>query len=62
MKNKTIFTRKLGIWIMIVGLLIAFPINIFLIEFVNESIDVDIFGVLIFIIGLVIMIVRWKKR
>ena len=25
------------------------------------KIDIDIFGALIFIIGLVIMIVRWKK-
>ena len=46
---------------MIIGLLIMIPINILLIEFVNENIDVDIPGLFIVIIGLIITITRWKK-
>jgi hypothetical protein len=54
-------SRKMGIWLMIIGFLVAVPINILLIEFVSKSIDVDIFGALIFVIGLIITIAGWKK-
>lgn len=56
-----LISRKTGIWLMIIGFLVAVPINILLIEFVNESIDVDIFGALIFVIGLAIMLIGWRK-
>jgi len=61
LKIMNLLTRKAGIWIMIIGLLIMIPINILLIEFVNENIDVDIPGLFIVIIGLIITITRWKK-
>ncbi|MFH1787364.1 MAG: hypothetical protein ABH811_01065 [archaeon] len=51
-------TRKTGIWMMILGVAMQF-INIITYEY--WEIDIDIFGVLIFIIGLVIMVVRWKN-
>jgi hypothetical protein len=57
---KGLLTRKNGIWLMIIGVLIAVPINILLIEFVNESIDVDILGAMIFVLGLVITIACGK--
>jgi hypothetical protein len=57
-KGKSCFTRKMGIWIMIIGFAMQF-LNI--ITYGYWGIDIDIFGALIFIIGLVIMIVNWKK-
>ena len=54
----TLFTRKLGIWLMVIGVAFQF-LNI--ITYGYWGIDIDIIGALIFIIGLVIMIVRWKK-
>ena len=45
---------------MIIGILVVIPINILLIEFVNESIDVDIFGAMLFVLGLVIAIACGK--
>ena len=57
---KELLTRKNGIWLMIIGVLVAIPINILLIEFVNESIDVDIFGAMLFVLGLVIAIACGK--
>jgi len=51
-------TKKLGIWMMIIGLAFQF-INI--ITYGYWEIDIDIIGALIFIIGLVITIARWKK-
>ncbi len=53
---KELLTRKNGIWLMIIGVLVAIPINILLIKFVNESIDVDILGAMLFVLGLVIAI------
>lgn len=50
-------TRKTGILLIIIGVAMQF-INI--ITYGYWGIDIDIFGVLIFIIGLVIMIVKWK--
>jgi cation transport ATPase len=57
---KELLTRKTGIWLMIIGVLVAIPINILLIEFVNESIDVDILGAMLFVLGLVIAIACGK--
>jgi len=53
-----LFTRKLGIWMMIIGIAFQF-LNI--ITYGYWGIDIDIIGALIFIIGVVIMIIRWKK-
>jgi len=50
-------TRKTGIWIMIIGIAMQF-INI--ITYGLLEIDIDILGAMIFIIGLIIIIVRWK--
>ena len=51
------FSRRLGIYMMIIG--VAFQL-INIITYGYWGIDIDIFGALLFIIGLVIMIVRWK--
>ena len=51
-------TRKIGIILMIVGVLMQF-LN--MITYGYWGIDIDIFGALIFIIGLIIIIVRRKK-
>ena len=56
-KNKFL-TRKLGIWVAAIGLVIflATPLAIYL-----WDMDIDILGFFLFILGLLIMIVRWKK-
>ena len=59
MELKKIFTRKLGIWMIVVGVLMQF-INI--LTYGLWGIDIDIFGALIFIIGLILIIVRWKVK
>jgi hypothetical protein len=51
-------TRKTGIYMMIIGLVFQL-LNIITYGF--WGIDIDIWGALIFIIGLIVMIVRWKK-
>ena len=51
-------TRKTGIWMMIIGLAFQF-LNI--ITYGLFKIDIDIFGAAIFIAGLAIMIIWWKK-
>ena len=51
-------TRKFGIWMMIIGFAMQF-INYF--TYTYWIIDIDILGALIFIIGLIIMIIKWKK-
>ncbi len=51
-------TRKLGIILMIVGVAFQF-LNI--ITYGYWGIDIDIFGVMIFVIGLLITIFRLKK-
>lgn len=53
-----IFTRKLGIWMMIIGAAFQF-LNI--ITYGYWGIDIDIIGAIIFIIGLAIIIIKWKK-
>ena len=57
--NKTIFTKELGIWMIIIGIAFQF-LNI--ITYGYWEIDIDILGALIFIIGLLITIIRWKRR
>jgi multisubunit Na+/H+ antiporter MnhG subunit len=58
MKKQKSKVKKLGIWLIIIGLAFQF-INI--LTYGLWEIDIDIFGVLIFIIGLVLVIVNWKK-
>ena len=58
MDNMVLFTRRLGIWMMIIGLAFQF-LNI--ITYGYWGIDIDIIGALIFIIGLIIMIIKWNK-
>lgn len=50
-------TRQTGIWLMVIGGAMQF-INYFTYTYWN--IDIDIIGLLVFIIGLIITIVRWK--
>lgn len=50
-------TRKLGIWMIIIGVAFQF-LN--MITYTYWGIDIDIFGVMIFLIGLVITVVKWK--
>ena len=52
-----LLTRKIGIILMIVGVLMQF-LNI--ITYGYWEIDIDILGAFIFIIGLILMIARWK--
>jgi multisubunit Na+/H+ antiporter MnhB subunit len=61
-KNKykdKILTRKLGIWVAAIGLAIflATPLALYL-----WDMDIDILGFFLFILGLLIIIVRWKVR
>ncbi|MBS3078549.1 hypothetical protein J4218_00330 [Candidatus Pacearchaeota archaeon] len=56
--KKTLFTRRLGIYMMIIGVAMQF-LNI--ITHGYWEIDIDILGVLIFIVGLIITIVKWNK-
>lgn len=53
-----IISRKLGITFIVVGILMQF-LNIITYGF--WGIDIDILGALIFIIGIIIMIIGWKK-
>lgn len=53
-------TRKTGIWIMIIGIVMFFPLNILTLTLFNM--DIDIFGFLIFIVGVVLTAVNWKKH
>ncbi len=52
-----IFTRKLGIWMILAGIVFQF-LNI--ITYGYWGFDIDLLGALIFIIGLAVMIIRWK--
>lgn len=51
--------KKLGLWMMGVGIVFQ-PLNI--LTYGQWGIDIDIFGVLIFIIGLVIWLVNRRKK
>ena len=53
-----LFTRKSGIILIILGIAMQF-INI--ITYGYWGIDIDIIGALIFLVGLVLIIVGWKK-
>lgn len=53
------FSRKYGLWLMIIGLAMQF-LNI--ITYGYWGIDIDILGAALFIVGLVITILRWKIR
>ncbi len=53
-----IISRKSGIILIIIGILMQF-LNI--ITYGYWEIDIDIWGALIFIIGIIIMIIGWKK-
>jgi len=53
-----IISRMTGIGLIIMGIVMQF-INI--ITYGYWGIDIDIFGALIFLIGLVVMIIGWKK-
>lgn len=54
----TVFTRKFGIYIMILGIAFQF-LNI--ITYGYWGIDIDVIGALIFIVGVIITIIRWRK-
>jgi hypothetical protein len=51
-------SRKTGIYMMIIGIVLQF-LNI--ITYGYWGIDIDIIGALIFIAGLIIALIRWKK-
>jgi len=52
-----LLTRKNGIWLCIIGIAMQF-INYFTLNWWNM--DIDIFGAMIFLLGLVLIIARWK--
>jgi len=58
-KSRLTIKRKHGIYLIIIGIAMQF-LN--MITYGLWQIDIDIFGVLIFLIGLVIIIVRWKVK
>ena len=53
-----LISRKTGLWIMLIGIAMQF-LNI--ITYGTWNVDIGIFGVLIFIIGFVVMVVGWRK-
>lgn len=53
-----IISRKIGLVLMIIGIAMQF-LNI--LTYGLWEIDIDIFGALIFLVGLVIIIVWWRK-
>ncbi len=57
--RKMRLTRKVGIWMVIIGIAMQF-LNI--ITYGYWGIDIDIPGAFIFIIGLIITIVKWKEK
>jgi len=56
--KKALFTRKRGIWFIIIGIAMQF-LN--MLTYGLWGIDIDILGAVIFILGLIIMVVGWKK-
>ena len=52
-------TRKLGLWLMIAGLLMQ-VLNI--LTYGLWNVDIDILGLGVFLIGLIIIILKWKKK
>ena len=53
-----LISRKTGIVLMIIGIAMQF-LNI--LTYGRWGIDIDIWGALIFIVGLIITIIWWKK-
>ncbi|MBU1252542.1 MAG: hypothetical protein KJ905_03800 [Nanoarchaeota archaeon] len=53
-----LISRRTGIWLIVIGIAMQF-INI--ITYGYWGIDIDIFGALILLIGLIVMIVGWRK-
>ena len=51
-------TKKFGIYMMIIGIAFQF-LNI--LTYGYWGVDIDVIGALIFIVGLIIMITKWKK-
>lgn len=56
---KDFFTRKIGFWIMGIGLFLFLATPLFLWLW---DVDTDIWGAMIFIVGLVFALVRWNYR
>lgn len=54
-----IITRKVGIILVIIGVAMQF-LN--MLTYGLWGIDIDIFGALIFLIGVIITIIGWKKK
>ncbi|MCX6747972.1 MAG: hypothetical protein NT076_00035 [Candidatus Pacearchaeota archaeon] len=54
-----IISRRFGVYMIMVGIAFQF-LNI--ITYGYWGIDIDIIGALIFIIGVIIMIVGWKRK
>ena len=57
-KRKFKLTRKIGIYLIILGFAFQF-LNI--ITYSWWSLDIDIFGAIILILGLIITIIKWKN-
>lgn len=58
MSYMVLITRKFGIWMILIGIAFQF-LNI--ITYGYWGIGIDIFGALIFIMGIIITIVKWKR-
>jgi len=58
-QKKHRFSRKYGIWLMIIGIAMQF-LN--MITYGVWGIDIDILGAALFILGLLITILRWKVK
>jgi len=56
---KDFLSRKVGFWIMVVGafLFLATPLFLYL-----WSVDTDVWGVMVFIVGFLFAIIRWKHK
>jgi len=52
-------TRKTGIWMIVIGIVFQF-LNI--VTYSQWNIDIDIVGAIILIIGLVVMITKWRVK
>ena len=52
-------TRWTGVWILAVGLVLFLATPLFLYLW---DLDTDVVGAMIFIVGLILMIVRWKHK
>ncbi|MEK6856098.1 MAG: hypothetical protein AABX66_03005 [Nanoarchaeota archaeon] len=55
--SKEILTRKTGVYVCIIGI-VVFLLNFF--TYSLWEIDIDIFGAMIFVLGIMIVVLRWK--